>query len=94
MIEYPKDKLYLRVGNLLTKLKQISSDNGNLELYAYLSQISKWVKPPVSFDDIDLVIRVENRILSLNFLNQSVFKDKDREGMIPIIRDYKLNQLV
>ena len=94
MIEYPKDKLYLRVGNLLTKLKQISSDNGNLELYAYLSQISKWVKPPVSFDDIDLVIRVENRILSLNFLNQSVFKDKDREGMIPLIRDYKLNQLV
>jgi hypothetical protein len=94
MIEYPKDKLYLRVGNLLTKLKQIASDNGNLELYAYLSQISKWVKPPVSFDDIDLVIRVENRILSLNFLNQSVFKDKDREGMIPLIRDYKLNQLV
>jgi hypothetical protein len=94
MIEYPKDKLYLRVGNLLTKLKQISSDNGNLELYAYLSQISKWVKPPVSFDDIDLVIRVENRILSLDFLNQGVFKDKDRESMIPIIRDYKLNQLV
>jgi hypothetical protein len=94
MIEYPKDKLYLRVGNLLTKLKQIASDNGNLELYAYLSQISKWVKPPVSFDDIDLVIRVENRILSLEFLNQRVFKDKDKESMIPLIRDYKLNQLV
>jgi hypothetical protein len=94
MIEYPKDKLYLRVGNLLTKLKQIASDNGNLELYAYLSQISKWVNPPVSFDDIDLVIRVENRILSLEFLNQRVFKDKDKESMIPLIRDYKLNQLV
>ena len=89
-----KDKLYLRVGNLLTQLKEIVTKNSNLELYAYLSQISKWVKPPVSFDDIDLVIRVENRILSLNFLNQSVFKDKDREGMIPLIRDYKLNQLV
>jgi hypothetical protein len=94
MIEYPKDKLYLRVGLLLTSLKEIATKNSNLELYAYLSQISKWVKPPVSFDDIDLVIRVENRILSLNFLNQSVFKDKDREGMIPLIRDYKLNQLV
>lgn len=94
MIEYPKDKLYLRVGNLLTKLKEIASENSNLELYAYLSQISKWVKPPVSFDDIDLVISVENHILSLNFLTQSVFKDKDKESMIPIIRDYKLNQLV
>ena len=90
MIEYPKDKLYLRVGNLLTKLKQIATDNGNLELYAHLSQISKWVVP----DDIDIVIRVEKRILSLDFLNQRVFKDKDKEGMIPLIRDYKLNQLV
>ena len=63
-----KDKLYLRVGNLLTQLKEIVTKNSNLELYAYLSQISKWVKPPVSFDDIDLVIRVENRILSINFL--------------------------
>lgn len=90
MIEYPKDKLYLRVGNLLTKLKQIATDNGNLELYAHLSQISKWVVP----DDIDIVISVENRILSLDFLNQIVFKDKDRESMIPLIRDYKLNQLL
>ena len=90
MIEYPKDKLYLRVGNLLTKLKQIATDNGNLELYAHLSQVSKWVVP----DDIDIVISVENRILSLDFLNQIVFKDKDRESMIPLIREYKLNQLV
>lgn len=90
MIEYPRERLYLRVGILLTKLKQIATDNGNLELYAYLSQISKWVVP----DDIDIVIRVEKRILSLDFLNQRVFKDKDREGMIPLIRDYKLNMLV
>jgi len=94
MIEYPKDKLYLRVGNLLTQLKQISSENSNLELYAYLSQISKWVVPPILSDDIDIVISVENRILSLEFLNQRVFKDKDKESMIPIIREYKLNKLV
>lgn len=94
MIEYPKDKLYLRVGILLTQLKKIAIDNSNLELYAYLSQISKWVKPPLTFDDIDVVISTENRILSKNFLNQRVFKDKDKEGMIPIIRDYKLKMIL
>ena len=93
-IKYPEDRLYLRVGNLLTQLKDIAKENSNIELYAYLSQISKWVKPPFSFDDIDLVISVENRILSLDFLNQRVFKDKDKESMIPVIRQYKLNQLV
>jgi hypothetical protein len=93
-IKYPEDRLYLRVGNLLTQLKDIAKENSNIELYAYLSQISKWVKRPVSFDDIDLVISVENHILSTNFLNQSVFKDKDKESMIPVIRQYKLNQLV
>lgn len=90
MIEYPKDKLYLRVGLLLTSLKEIANKNSNLELYAYLSQISKWIKP----DDIEMVINAERHILSKNFLNQRDFKDKDKEGMIPIIRDYKLNQLV
>ena len=90
MIEYPKDKLYLRVGNLLTKLKEIASENSNLELYAYLSQISEWIKP----DDIEMVINTEKHILSPNFLNQRVFKDKDKESMIPIIREYKLNKLV
>lgn len=94
MIEYPKDKLYLRVGLLLTSLKEIANKNSNLELYAYLSQISKWVVSSRLSDDIDIVISVENRILSLDFLNQRVFKDKDRESMIPLIRDYKLNQLV
>ena len=89
-IKYPEDRLYLRVGLLLKSLKDIASKNGNLELYAHLSQISKWVVP----DDIDIVIRVEKRILSLDFLNQRVFKDKDKEGMIPLIREYKLNQLV
>ena len=90
MIEYPRERLYLRVGVLLTQLKDIASKNGNISLYAYLSQISKWIKP----DDIEMVINAEKHILSKNFLNQRDFKDKDKEGMIPIIRDYKLNQLV
>jgi hypothetical protein len=90
MIEYPKDRLYLRVGVLLTQLKYIAKENSNIELYAYLSQISKWIKP----DDIEMVINAEKHILSPNFLNQKVFKDKDKEYIIPIIRGYKLNMLV
>ena len=86
---YPKDRLYLRVGLLLTSLKEIANKSGNLELYAYLSQISKWIKP----DDIEMVINAEKHILSKNFLIQRVFNDVDRENMIPIIRDYKLNSI-
>ena len=87
---YPKDRLYLRVGNLLTSLKDIANKNGNLSLYAYLLTISRSIKP----EDIEGVIKTEKHILSKNFLNQRDFKDKDKESMIPIIRDYKLNQLV
>lgn len=90
MIEYPKDKLYLRVGNLLTSLKSIAYENHNLELYAYLTNVSKWVKPV----NIEWVIKTEKHILSQNFLNQKAFKENDREKMKPIIRDYKLNQLL
>ena len=89
-VEYPKDKLYLRVGNLLTSLKDYTIKEGNLELYAYLLTISRSIKP----DDIDVVIKTEKHILSKNFLYQRDFNDKDRDYMIPIIRDYKLNQLV
>ena len=90
MIEYPKDKLYLRVGLLLTSLKEVAKENSNISLYAYLLTISRSIKP----DDIDGVIKTEKHILSKNFLNQRDFKDKDKESMIPLIRDYKLNQLV
>ena len=90
MIEYPKDRLYLRVGVLLTQLKVIANENSNIELYAYLANISRLVTP----DDIDGVIKSEKHILSPNFLNQKAFKEIDKEKMKPIIRDYKLNQLV
>ena len=86
---YPKDRLYLRVGNLLTSLKDIANKNGNLSLYAYLLTISRSIKP----EDIEGVIKTEKHILSKNFLNQRDFKDKDKESMIPIIREYKLNAI-
>ena len=89
-VEYPKERLYLRVGNLLTSLKDYTIKEGNLELYAYLLTISRSIKP----DDIDVVIKTEKHILSKNFLYQRDFKDKDRDYMIPIVRNYKLNQLV
>jgi hypothetical protein len=86
---YPKDKLYLRVGNLLTSLKDIANKNGNLELYAYLVIMSREVKP----DNIEWIIKTEKVILSPKFLTQRVFNDVDRENMIPIIREYKLNAI-
>lgn len=89
-IKYPEDRLYLRVGNLLTSLKDYTIKEGNLQLYAYLLTISRSIKP----DDIDGVIKTEKHILSKNFLYQRDFNDKDRDYMIPIIRNYKLNQLV
>ena len=89
-IKYPEDRLYLRVGNLLTSLKDVANKNGNLQLYAYLITISMGVKP----DDIEWVIKTEKHILSKNFTNQREFKDKDKESMIPIIRDYKLNLII
>jgi hypothetical protein len=89
-IKYPEDRLYLRVGNLLTSLKDYTIKEGNLQLYAYLLTISRSIKP----DDIDGVIKTEKHILSKNFLYQRDFNDKDRDYMIPIIRDYKLNMLV
>jgi hypothetical protein len=89
MIEYPKDRLYLRVGNLLTQLKSYADNKGNLEMYAYLANVSRLVTP----NDIDGVIKTEKHILSPNFLNQRCFKD-DKENLKPIIREYKLNQLV
>jgi hypothetical protein len=90
MIEYPNDKLYRRVGNLLIELKDIASKNGSLQIYTYLLFLVNDLKP----DDIEWIIKTENHILSLNFLTQSVSKDKDKESMIAIIRDYKLNQLL
>jgi hypothetical protein len=88
-VEYPKERLYLRVGNLLTSLKDYTIKEGNLELYAYLLTISRSIKP----DDIDVVIKTEKHILSKNFLYQRDFNDKDRDYMIPIIRDYKLKEI-
>jgi hypothetical protein len=90
MIEYPKDRLYLRVGVLLTQLKSYANDKGNLEMYAYFANVSRLVSP----NDIDGVIKTENHILSTNFLNQKCFKEIDKENLRPIIREYKLNMLV
>jgi hypothetical protein len=78
--------------------KVLSDKNTNQEivwtelkenLLAYLLTISRSIKP----EDIEGVIKTEKHILSKNFLNQRDFKDKDKESMIPIIRDYKLNSI-
>ena len=95
--EYPKDRLYLRVGNLLRKLMEYAHDDNNkasgfnnIQLYIYLKQIEKGVKP----DDIEWVIKTEKHILSKNFTNQRCFREIDKDNVKSIIRDYKLNLII
>lgn len=90
-IKYPEDRLYLRVGNLLRELMYYNSKVSNLEGYSYLSTIQRQNKPESPVEDIK---KIEQHLTSPNFLNQKCFRDKDREEIISIIRDYKLNQLV
>ena len=90
-IKSPEDRLYLRVGNLLRELMYSASKVGNLEAYGYLRTISLQVKPD---SHADWIIKTEKHLISPNFLNQKCFRDLDRDNMIPIIREYKLNQLV
>jgi len=61
----------------------------NLQLYIYLKQIEKGVKP----DDTDWVIKTEKHILSKNFTNQRCFRDIDKDNVKSIIREYKLNSI-
>ena len=90
-IKYPEDRLYLRVGNLIRELMYSASKVGNLEAYGYLSTIQRQNKPESPIEDIR---KIEKHLTSLEFLNQKCFRDLDRENMKPIIREYKLNQLV
>lgn len=91
-MEYPKDRLYLRVILLLRELKDCTSRNGkmyNFDAYFYLRTISNQMSP--EFEDC---IKTEKHILSPNFLNQKCFRDSDRQEMLVIIRNYKLNKLI
>lgn len=88
MIGYPDE--YRRVSNLLIELKDIASKNSNIQLYSYLMTMLM----RVDINDSQCLIKTEKHILSPNFLNQRDFKDIDREYMMPIIREYKLNQLL
>lgn len=90
--EYPKDRLYLRVGILLRKLMECAHDGNicnNLQLYLYLKQIEKGIKP----DDTELVVKTEKHILSKNFTNQRCFREVDKDNVKSIIREYKLNSI-
>ncbi len=90
-ITYPEDKLYLRVGNLLHILREYTIKVSNLEAYAYLTTIKERIKPD---GDVEYIKKSEKHLTSPQFLNQKSFWKIDREKMKPIIRDYKLNQLV
>jgi len=81
---YPEDKIYLRLGLLINDI--MSSLTGNIEAYAYVYTIKKSISP----DSTDKNIKTEKFILSPDFINQKVFTEKNRDNIIPILRDYKL----
>ena len=91
-IEYPEDRLYLRVGNLLSELMS-SLRFGNLDYmyaYNYLRTIKEEVKPDLEY--IEKVKKTEKFLVSPSFINQDCFKH-DKEKLIPIIREYKLRMI-
>ena len=88
MIGYTDE--YRRVSNLLIELKDIAIKNSNLQSYSYLMTMLMHVDS----NDSQWLIKTEKHILSPNFLNQKDFKDIDRKYMLPVIREYKLNQLM
>jgi hypothetical protein len=88
-MNYPEDRLYLRVLVLCQTLKDCLTSN--LEAYAYLRTIERVINPSV---DIDFIKRTEKHLLSNEFINKNCFKDSDRENLIQAIREWKLNQLV
>ena len=91
-IKYPEDRLYLRVGNLLSELMS-SLRFGNsdyLDAYNYLRTIKEQVKPDLEY--IERVKKTEKFLVSPSFINQDCFKH-DKEKLIPIIREYKLRMI-
>jgi hypothetical protein len=81
---YPEDKIYLRLGLLINDI--MSSLTSNIEAYTYVYTIKKSISP----DSTDKNIKTEKFILSPDFINQKVFTEKNRDNIIPILRDYKL----
>jgi len=97
-IKYPEDRLYLispawapRVGNLVREIQYYTSKFGNLEAYVYISTIALQIKPDSKPEDI---IKTEKFITSPGFLNNRCFREDDINYIKPLIREYKLNQLV
>lgn len=82
-MEYPKDRLYLRVGLLIKELKEYSHRNSNIQLLSYLIMIEKGVTP----HDTNWVIKTENHLLSENFTSQECFKEIDKINIKSIIRN-------
>jgi hypothetical protein len=80
---YSEDRIYLRLGLLIDDI--ISSLNDNIEAYAYVNTIRK----SISNDSIKSK-KTEKFILSPGFINQKVFTEKNRNIIIPILRDYKI----
>lgn len=92
-IKSEEDRLYLRVNNLLRELMSSLTATSRLEAYEYLKTIYFQFFPNSTINYTDY-IKAEKFLLSPDFLNNKRFNDLDKEKMIAIIREYKLNGLL
>lgn len=91
-IKSEEDKLYLRVNNLLRELMSSLTSTSRLEAYSYLRDIYFQFFPNSTINYTDY-IKAEKFLLSPHFLNNKCFNDLDKEKMMAIIREYKINGL-
>ena len=97
-MNYPKDKLYLRVSVLLKELMEAAQgDNFNIsDTWLYLRtielKINRWIlSESASYDSI---VEIERELISPDFLSQRTFNKDVISKLKPIIREYKLRMML
>jgi len=89
-MNYPEDKIYLRLNTLITELKSYAKTKNNLEIFAYLTTIQKEI---TRRNDINYTIITERFLMSEKFSNEKCFKDHN-QNIKAIVREWKLNQII
>lgn len=95
-MNYPEDKIHLRVMLLLNDLMDAVRGETGTATAAIISDAWMYLRTielsATHNSSPDIYGEVERQILSANFL--SVFKKADIEKLKPIIREYKLRMII
>ena len=97
-MNYPNDKLYLRVSVLLRELMEAAQgDNFNIsDTWLYLRtielKINGWILSESTSHDS--IVKIERELISPDFLSQRTFNKDVISKLKPIIREYKLRMML